>query len=552
MLPPDDPTNIHQRLIETAKQPQRMVFVPGGPYKLVSWDRPTNASVTLDDYFIDKYEVTNREYKEFIDAGGYFNRQYWKQPFSKDGQPLQWEEAMREFKDRTGLSAPRSWSQGSYPEGKDEHPVTDITWYEAAAYATFRGKQLPTIFQWEKAARNGLFTHYSAFILPWGPIDVTSALDGRANFKSDGTRAVGSTEFGMSPFGCHDMAGNVAEWCLNETNGRFVTLGGSWDDLAYLFAYVGELPGLHSSGKLGFRCVLNSPTATGDQGAMRFDTSRQAPTYKPVSEAEFRNLLSHYRYDNTALKAEVIERSETSEWRREKLTYLGARDERVIAYLYLPKHYSPPFQVIQFVPAGDVYGGYVTIAESLEMVLPAHIKAGRAVFAVVFKGFKERELLPGYIQPPHTSVKRREEFVSNATDLRRGLDYLATRSEIDASRIAYFGYSQGATEGLIYTALDERYRAVVLVAGGMWVPRPNWLPEITHPNFAAHIRAPKLLLNGRYDEAHPLQQTIEPLYQLLRQPKKLVLYDGSHSPPIEVAVPVINQWLDETLGPVRR
>jgi pimeloyl-ACP methyl ester carboxylesterase len=119
------------------------------------------------------------------------------------------------------------------------------------------------------------------------------------------------------------------------------------------------------------------------------------------------------------------------------------------------------------------------------------------------------------------------------------------------SRVAYIGYSQGATEGALYAALDERYRSIVLVAGGIWVGKDS-LPEVAFPNFAAHICAPKLLLNGRYDEANPLKREVEPLYQLLRQPKRLVLYDGSHSPPIELAVPVINQWLDETLGPVRR
>src|SRR6185503_4092730 len=118
---------------------------------------------------------------------------------------------------------------------------------------------------------------------------------------------------------------------------------------------------------------------------------------------------------------------ETEDWRREKITYTGAADERVIAYLYLPKNYPKPFQVINFVPAGDVYGGYVTLAEALEMQLVPHIKSGRAVFAVVFKGFKERERPPDYIDPANSSIKRREEMVNRTIDLRRGLDYLETR-----------------------------------------------------------------------------------------------------------------------------
>lgn len=186
------------------------------------------------------------------------------------------------------------------------------------------------------------------------------------------------------------------------------------------------------------------------------------------------------------------------------------------------------------------------------MVLTPYIRAGRAVFTVVFKGFKERERPPGYVEPQVTSVKRREEFVNKATDLRRGLDYLATRAEIDIRRLAYFGFSQGATEGIIYAALDERYQSVVMMASGIWRQPKDALPEITWTNFAPHVRAPKLMLNGRYDEVHYLTTMIEPLYKLYRDPKKLVLYDGSHTPPIEIAVPVINQWLDETLGAVQR
>ena len=127
-------------------------------------------------------------------------KQYWNYPFVKDGLELTWRWQSSQFRDRTNLAGPRSWSGQQFPDGKAEHPVTDINWYEAAAYAAFRDKRLPTIFQWEKAARNGLFTYYSGYVMPWGPIDVTRTVDTRANFKSGGTTPVGSFEFGMSPF----------------------------------------------------------------------------------------------------------------------------------------------------------------------------------------------------------------------------------------------------------------------------------------------------------------------------------------------------------------
>jgi hypothetical protein len=90
---------------------------------------------------------------------------------------------------------------------------------------------------------------------------------------------------------------------------------------------------------------------------------------------------------------------------------------------------------------------------------------------------------------------------------------------------------------------------------------PFGLPRIVHraitispsasANFAPHIRAPKLMLNGRYDEAYPFKTEIEPLYKLLRDPRRSIVYDAGHTSPIEVAVPAINEWLNETLGPVK-
>jgi serine/threonine protein kinase/dienelactone hydrolase len=245
--------------------------------------------------------------------------------------------------------------------------------------------------------------------------------------------------------------------------------------------------------------------------------------------------------------------TETAEWRREKITYLGANDDRALAYLYLPKNSQKPFQTIQFVPAGDVYGGYITLAESVEMQLAPFIRSGRAVWAVVFKGFKEREHPPGYQPPRDATVKRREQVVGNATDLSRGLDYLATRGDIDLNRLAYYGYSRGAQEGLIYAAVENRYRSVALVAGGIApFSDKRIIAEAAPSNFAPHIKAPKLLLNGRYDEVNPLKTQIEPLFKLLREPKRLHLYDSGHTPPFEIIVPVVNGWLDETLGAVRR
>ena len=99
---------------------------------------------------IDKYEVTNRQFKDFVDHGGYQDRRYWRQEFVKDGRLLSWTEAMGHFRDATGRAGPSTWEVGDYPAGHGEFPVTGVSWYEAHAYAEFAKKQIE-IFEKDKA-----------------------------------------------------------------------------------------------------------------------------------------------------------------------------------------------------------------------------------------------------------------------------------------------------------------------------------------------------------------------------------------------------------------
>jgi hypothetical protein len=166
--------------------PSRMVTVPAGEFAIAA---SGFQHFPMETYLIDKYEVTNRQYKEFVDKGGYQNRVYWKEGFVQDGQELTWEEAMRRFRDVTGRPAPATWEGGVYPAGQDQYPVRGVSWYEAAAYAEFAGKSLPTLYHWHKAA------------LVWlAPVTVPLS-----NFDGAGPVPVGQYQ-GLGPFGTYDMA----------------------------------------------------------------------------------------------------------------------------------------------------------------------------------------------------------------------------------------------------------------------------------------------------------------------------------------------------------
>jgi formylglycine-generating enzyme required for sulfatase activity len=531
---------------------ENMVFIPEGDYQLASSKAPTTAKIHLDDYFIDKYEISNKQYEEFTNAGGYVQKMFWKYSFIENGKTLSWEEAMQHFTDRTGLPGPRSWVNQEYPEGKANYPVTDITWYEASAYAEFAGKSLPTIFQWEKAARDRAVTHFVGQVMPWGLLSAKGMSEYRGNFEGRDTTPVDSYEFGLSPYGCYNMAGNVKEWCLNEMTGGFTTTGGSWEEPEYMFYAFGALPGFYSSRAVGFRCVKMSVENIRDQGAMRINIDVLTPSYSPVDEATFESFLSHYQYDRRPLDVQVVETKETDDWRREKVTFAGLEDDRIIAYIYLPKRAAKPFQCISLMPGYDVFLGR-TIPEYVQWFLAPHIKAGRAVMAVVQKGAVERPLDQERILPsPISSVKYRDRIVYWSTEYSIGIDYLATRGDIDMDKIAHIGFSIGASYlGIIHTAVEDRYRSIVFVGGGIFKPMLPALPEANQVNFAPHVKPPKLVLHGKYDEILVYKTMTIPLYELIAEPKRLELVDGGHMPPLEIRVPIINNWLDETLGPIK-
>ncbi len=276
--------------------------------------------------------------------------------------------------------------------------------------------------------------------------------------------------------------------------------------------------------------------------------------FDPVDDATYRGFLSHYRYDRKPRAAEVLERVETPDWTREKLTLAGFLDgDRIIAYFYLPKRGEPPYQCLSYFASSTVFYGR-RVDEEVEAILSPQIKAGRAVLAVVVKGAIERRW-PGHSNfPPRSergSVDARNEAILRITEYRIGLDYLESRSDIDMSRIAHAGFSLGAvTNALILIAVEPRIRSSVLIGSGMLMHR--YLPEVTAVNFVPRIESPVLVLTGRYDEEMPYEPYARALYELLTGPKRLELVDSGHLPPVEIRNPIISAWLDETLGPVQR
>ncbi len=105
---------------------------------------------------------------------------------------------------------------------------------------------------------------------------------------------------------------------------------------------------------------------------------------------------------------------------------------------------------------------------------------------------------------------------------------------------------------MILAAVEGRYRGVVLIGAGLSRRGAPVQPAADAVNFAPHIRIPKLIVQGTYDEDIPLKTAAEPLFKLLSEPKELYKYEGGHVPPIDVLLKATAGWLDQHLGPVRR
>ena len=401
-----------------------MVYVGEGAVAVVAAGALRLDRVVLDSFLIDRFEVTNREFKQFVDAGGYRNPQYWAHEFVKDGRVLSRQEGMAEFHDATGRPGPSTWSLGTYPEGQGEYPVGGVSWYEAAAYAQFVGKSLPAVHQWYRVA--------NLFFVNSVPL---------SNFSGENLAPVG-THQGISPWGVYDMFGNVREWCWNASAGKRFILGGAWEDADYMFAFPGARSPFDRASANGFRCVQVGEIPADLTKPIEFG-GRDYGSERPVDDRTFGIYRDLYAYDQTDLNAE----SETVEsgspyWNKERITFDAAYGgEKVTAYLFLPKAGIPPYQTVVFFPGSSPFRRSMK-SDELQWLYLAEpiIRSGRALLYPIYKGSYERRGPTGQGARGgwDDSVAFRDQIILIAKDLSRSIDYLESRSDIASDQLGYF------------------------------------------------------------------------------------------------------------------
>jgi pimeloyl-ACP methyl ester carboxylesterase len=215
----------------------------------------------------------------------------------------------------------------------------------------------------------------------------------------------------------------------------------------------------------------------------------------------------------------------------------------MVLYLYQPTAGSPPYQTVIYWPGAAAMS--LRSIDDYQPYMDFVVKSGRALAFPVYKGTFERgdgtvlrTRFPAY----------RENLIRGVTDLRRSIDYLETRSDIDSNAFAYFGHSWGGLNGAVVLAQEPRLRTGIIYVGFL---RTLSGPEVDPAVALPRVRLPVLMLSSEYDPAVPLENARR-YFELIgaREPdKKHVIEQGGHFVPRERLIGETLAWLDARLGP---
>jgi eukaryotic-like serine/threonine-protein kinase len=527
---------LHFDLMPVDSPPPGMIYVPDGSAVFGPGE-----PVEVPGFWLDAFEVTNSEFQEFVDAGGYQEPRYWQRAIEADDYRYSWDELMRRFLDSTGQRGPSTWSFGRYPEGMEDYPVAGVSWYEAVAYAEFVGKRLPGVYQWRRA-------------VPWDPYGDILLL---SNFETEGIVPVGSSG-AVARYGHNDMAGNVAEWCWNAgAGGQRYILGGSWAEPSYAFTHNFARSPLEREPDFGLRLATYETPPSADLfepvAIERHDFSQETA----VSDEIFSVYRSLFTYDPLPLESHVeLVDDSPRYWRRETVSFTAAYGrERVIVHLFLPRDVEPPYQTVVYVPGSNarLMSSIDQMAGDMSFFIP---RSGRALVWPVYYGMLERSSdEPMSLYQP--ARQHRDRYTRMVNDLQRTVDYLETREDILSENLAYMGLSLGAEYGPVFTAVEQRFRTLIYIAGGYDdFHMLEELPEVQPWNYAPRVKSPTLMINGRSDYGIPVETAQKPMFDKLGVPeehKRHVILEGGHFPyDMNKIIREVLDWLDFYQGPVIR
>lgn len=507
-------------MVPSSYVPAGMILIPSGFVQV----RTTGHSLAA--FMIDCCEVTNAQYQVFVNAGGYRKREYWKHPFERDGRTLSFDEAMELLVDKSGIKGPAGWQDGRCPEGEMEYPVSGVSWYEAAAYACFAGKRLPSVYQWRRAGAGQ-------------PRYLTEHANIGA--QKQGPEPAGSSS-AISQFGLRDIAGNVAEWCWNEAaDGKRHTQGGCWSDPPYMLHLDAARSPWTRTPEIGFRCAICSgPDEERIYGPLKRDFFNYRDA-KPMPDDRFETMMDVlYRPTTSSANpvAQLESRNPENGRMIERWLIEPQRGEEELPVTVCTTTGRPKASLVYFPGANCLTDNVRSFSnQSLVMTLA---NAGYELLWPTYLGTYERRG-DGY---PWDIVETKLRVVW-CQEVGTTLKFARQRNPQEA--VVFVGFSMGGTFGPQAIVTNVGFDAAVLLAAG-YHAHASARPETLETTFLPRVNVPTLMVTGKFDDIFPIRESQDPFFELLGSKSHLAnkqrhIFDSGHSVPVAETVRLVDQWL---------
>jgi len=529
-------------LPRAADMPDDMVYVPGGDtiVPLLGFYRHGD----IGRYYIGRTEVSNREFAQFVADGGYENPDYWA---AADDPDFDFSMVAERFVDSTGRPGPALWVNGGFSPGTGDLPVTGVSWYEAMAYARYRGMTLPTGRHWARAALG----------LDESRWPLAPALVASANIGASSPQPV-TNDAALSTWGAVNMVGNVREWTTTRNGDSRLSLGLSFASQDWRYALPETSQPLSRRPDQGFRLasyideVTDAPMAMGDRRPEVPDLS--AHEYAAIAEP-----LIHRHDPSVSARVDYVRPDH--DWIRERLVIRAdSLAESLPVLVFRPVASVGHVQPIVYLPPGDSYTGKIP-SENIDITkhgIEFVVESGRALIWPIIAGTHDRFAPRQKISREEIRERRHKALYSRRAEIGALIDYLETRPEFDARNTGLLAASFGATFiAPSILATENRIRSAVLLSAALAPVDSTVFPATLNPNtYWPRVTTPVLVLNGSYDISIHATQNRDLLLQTIGSTaarKRAILYDAPHwpLPPHRVRNDTLS-WFDEFLGPPGR
>ena len=479
-------------------------------------------NINIKAFSIAENEVSNKDFQEFVDAGGYENRIYWDFPFQVGNKTYDFNSSIKMFTDRYGRPGPSNWAYGQFPTGLDNYPVTGISWFEARAFAKYSNLSLPNVYQWLLASGN-----------PENLGNVNQYVTRNSNYNSTQLREV-SNKLG-SYNGLNNIGGNIKEWTLNP-NGynqeKFSIMGGAFNEPSYTFNNYYSLSPLDRSIGNGFRLSKNLTNGESElDNDIIPEFKRNFYEIEDVSDEVFDVYKSQFDYNSQPLNSktsniENFQDGYSSQIFEMETTYES--DEKLFGYVVFSNRFKDKYDPIIIYPNASSIGSNTdtNLPNQLLNGFKYLIDEGYAIIHPVYHNTYSREKTHNTWWP-NDSEKYKNTIIKIGQDYKRSIDYIESRNDFNFENLSYFGYSWGSTTSNYLLAIDDRIKAAVLCVGGLMMQKSK--KEVEAHYYVRRIKTPILHIVGKEDGIFGFEESYKPWKELIGTAKdklKLIELDN--------------------------